>query len=148
MHAVKTRIIRWLILWILNDWVSICALSWSLYVCIINLDFLYLFDMSECLISFTNPKLKIRTSRRTASMMINSNTRFFSKSFISFRLEFIKIKVRVEMRAFSNWFECEFLSWRKTMISATFWYFNNRRLIRVDLIAKNSDDKLFRQSND
>ncbi len=30
MHAVKARIIRWLILWIVDDWVSINVLSWSL----------------------------------------------------------------------------------------------------------------------
>jgi hypothetical protein len=30
IHAVKARIIRWLILWIVDDWMSISVLSWSL----------------------------------------------------------------------------------------------------------------------
>ncbi len=152
MIAVKARIIRWLILWIVRNWVSISVLPWSLYAWITSLNFSYASDVFECLISSTNLKLKIRTSRRTFSMMINSNTRLFSRSFISFRLEFSN----VEMRASSNWFECGFSSWRKTMISAKFWYRSDRDLARVDLviannlmiandlmISKNSSDKLF-----
>jgi hypothetical protein len=93
--------------------------------------------MSECLISFTNLKLKVRTFLRTASMMINSNTRFFSKSLISFRLDSAKIETKIER--FSNWFECESSSWRKTIILAKFWYLSDRRLTRLDLmIASNS----------
>jgi hypothetical protein len=147
--------------------VSIHVLSWSLYAWIINLNFPYASNVLECLISFTNLKLKIRTSRETFSMMINSNTRFFSRSFISLRLEFSNVRVKIEMRTSSNWFECEFSSWRKTMISAKFWYRNDERLAWVDLmiagelvisnesvivnelvISKNSTDKLFRWSND
>jgi hypothetical protein len=155
MHVVKAKIIRWFILWIINDWINICALSWLLYICIINLDFLYAFNVSKYLISFTNLKLKIRTSWKTISMMIDSNIRFFNKSFISFRFNFIKMKMRIEMRTSLNWFECEFSSWKKTMISAKFWYLNDKRLTRVDLmivndwmISKNSADKLFWWSDD
>jgi hypothetical protein len=93
--------------------------------------------MSECLISFTNLKLKIRTFLRTASMMINSNTRFFNKSLISFRLDSTKIEMRTNDERHSIWFECESSSWRKTMISAKFWYLNDRRLARVDLVLAN-----------
>jgi hypothetical protein len=93
--------------------------------------------MSECLISFTNLKLKIRTFLRTTTMMINSNTRFFSKSLISFRLDSAKIETRIESEWSSNWFECESSSWRKTIISARFWYLSDRRLARVDLVIAN-----------
>jgi hypothetical protein len=103
--------------------------------------------MSECLISSTNLKLKIQTFLRTASMMINSNTRFFSKSLISFRLDFAKIEMRANDKRHSDWFECESSSksssWRKTMISAKFWYLSDRRLARIDLVIANdlmSDD--------
>jgi hypothetical protein len=116
----------------IDDWVSISVLSWSLYVWITNLNFSYAFDVLECLISSTNLKLKIRTSRETFSMMINSNTRLSSKSFTSFRLEFSKI----EMKTSSNWFENSSF-WRKTMISAKFWYFSDRRLARVSLVIAN-----------
>jgi hypothetical protein len=91
--------------------------------------------MSECLISSTNLKLKIRTSLKTASMMINSNTRFSSKSLISFRLDFVKIEV--EDKRYSNWFECRLSSWRNKMMSTKFWYLSDRRLARVDLMLAN-----------
>jgi hypothetical protein len=105
--------------------------------------------MSECLISSTNLKLKIRTFLRTASMMINSNTRFFSKSLISFRLDFAKIEMRADDEKHSNWFKCESSSWRKTMISAKFWYLNDRRLARLNLvIANDSASRLFWWSDD
>jgi hypothetical protein len=59
------------------------------------------------------------------------------------------------MKTSSNWFECESSSWRKTMISATFWYLSDRRLARIDLviandlvISKSSADRLFWWSDD
>ncbi len=112
--------------------------------------------MSECLILSTNLKLKIRTFLRTATMMINLNTCFFSKSLISFRLEFAKIAAKIKDERFSNWFECESSSSRKIVISAKFWYLSNVRLAQVNLmivndlliasdlmISKNFVDKLF-----
>jgi hypothetical protein len=149
MHVVRTRIIRWLILWMIDEWVSINVLSWSLYVWITSLNFSYASDVFECSISSTNLKLKIRRSRETVSMMINSNTRFFNKSFISFRLEFSKIEMRDEIKdkRFSNWFESESSFWRKTMISAKFRYLNDRRLARVNLM-RDSTDELFKWSDD
>jgi hypothetical protein len=145
VHAVRTRIIRWLILWMIDDWMSISVLSWLLYVCIINLNFSYASDVLECLISSTNLKLKIRTSRKTFSMMINSNTRLFNKSFISLRLEFSKMKIKNDVS--SNWFESKSSFWRKTMISAKFWYLNDRRLVRVNLM-RDSIDEFFWWSDD
>jgi hypothetical protein len=139
MHAVRTRINRWFILWMIDDWMSISVLSWSLYVWITSLNFSYASDVLECLISSTNLKLKIRTSRETFSMMINSNTRLFNKSFISFRLESSKVEMKDEIKnkIFSNWFESELLFWRKTMISAKFWYLSDRRLARMSLMIAN-----------
>jgi hypothetical protein len=114
--------------------------------------------VSECLISSTNLKLNIRTSQDIALMMISSKTRFSNKSLISFRLDFIKIEIRIKSEELSNWFESESSSWRKTMISAKFWYLNNRRLARINLmimidliiskssdlmISRDSDNKLF-----
>jgi hypothetical protein len=149
----------------IDDWVSMSVLLWSLYAWITSLNFSYASDVLECLISSTNLKLKIRTSRETFSMMINSNTRLFSKSFISFRLESSKIGIKDEIanKISSNWFESESSSWRKTMISAKFWYLSDRRLARVDLVIANelmisggsglmisgdSADKLFWWSDD
>jgi hypothetical protein len=145
MHAVRTRIIRWLILWIVRYWVNISVLPWSLYAWITSLNFSYASDVLGCLISFTNLKLKIRTSRETFSMMINSNTRLSSRSFISLRLEFSNVEVEVKTRAFLNWFECGSSSWRKTMSSAKFWYRSGRRLVRVDIVIASdwSDDCTF-----
>jgi hypothetical protein len=137
MIVARTRIIRWLILWMIDDCVKISVLSWSLYAWITNLNFSYAFDVLECLISSTNLKLKIRTSRRTFSMMINSNTRLSSRSFISLRLEFSKMKIEIEMKTSSNWFECGSSSWRKTMISAKFWYLSDRRFVRMNLVIAN-----------
>jgi hypothetical protein len=98
-------------------------------------------------------EIEIRTFLRTTTTMINSNTRFFNKSLISFRLDFAKIEMRNER--FSNWFECESSSWKKTMISAKFWYLSDRRLARIDLmiandlvISKVAADRLFWWSDD
>jgi hypothetical protein len=123
--------------------------------------------MSECLISSTNLKLKIRKFLRM-SMIVNSNTRFFSNSLISFDLDSANIETRIENKRFSNWFEWfsnwlkwRSSSWRKTMISTKFWYLSDRRLAWVNLviandlviasdlmISKSSVDKLFWWSDD
>jgi hypothetical protein len=70
-------------------------------------------------------------------MMINSNTRFFNKSLISFRLDFAKIETRIKNKDFSNWFENESSFSRKTIISTKFWYRNNKRLTRINLMIVN-----------
>jgi hypothetical protein len=72
-------------------------------------------------------------------MMINSNTRFSSRSFISLRLEFSKVGIEIwdGDRELSNWFESESSFWRKTVISVKFWYLSEWRLARVGLVIAN-----------
>ncbi len=75
---------RWLIRWMIDDWVKIRILFWSLNVWIINLNFSNAFSVLECLISFTKRKLKIRTSADTFFLLIDINISFSSRSTISF----------------------------------------------------------------
>ncbi len=68
----------------MNDWVRTSVLFWFLKACIIKRNFSKTFSMFECFISFTNRKLKIRTSIDTSSLLIDSKTSFSSSSTISF----------------------------------------------------------------
>ncbi len=81
-HAIK----RWLIRWIINDWINIKFLFWSLNVCITNRDFSNALSISRYLISFTNEKLNMQTSNDTSFLFIDWKTFFSMKSFISFCL--------------------------------------------------------------
>jgi hypothetical protein len=81
-HTIK----RWLTCWIINDWINIKFLFWSLNVCITSRDFLKTLSISRCLISFTNRKLNMRTSNDTSSLFIDRKTSFSMRSFISFCL--------------------------------------------------------------
>jgi hypothetical protein len=129
MLAAMTRIIRWLILWIVDVCVSINVFSWSLYVWITNLDFSYACEVSECFISSTKRKLKIRTFFDTSEIVIISKTCRFNKSLIFFRLDSTKIEVKVEVDEDESTSSC-----RNTVISAKFWYLTDRRLARVSLV--------------
>jgi hypothetical protein len=60
-HTIK----RWLIRWIMSDWINIRFLFWSLNVCTTSRDFSNALSVSRCLISFTNRKLNMRTSNDT-----------------------------------------------------------------------------------
>ncbi len=51
--TMRHTIRRWLIRWIINDWVNIRFLFWSLNVCITNRDFSKALLISKCLILFT-----------------------------------------------------------------------------------------------
>ncbi len=84
--TMKHTIRRWLIRWIINDWINIKFLFWSLNVCITNRDFLNVLSISKCLISFTNRKLNMRTSDNTSFLFIDWKTFFSMKSLISFCL--------------------------------------------------------------
>ncbi len=81
-HTIK----RWLIRWIINDWVNIKFLFWSLNVCITSRVFSNVLSISKCLISFTNQKLNMQTSNDTSSLLINWKTSFSMTSLISFCL--------------------------------------------------------------
>jgi hypothetical protein len=77
---------RWLIRWMIDDWVKTRILFWSLNVWITSLNFSNVFSVLECLISFTKQKLKIRTSVDTFSLLTDINTSFSNRLAISFRL--------------------------------------------------------------
>jgi hypothetical protein len=77
---------RWLIRWMIDDWVKTRTLFWSLNVWIISLNFWNAFSVLECLISFTKRELKIRTSADTFFLLTDINTAFPSKPAISFCL--------------------------------------------------------------
>jgi hypothetical protein len=81
-HTIK----RWLIRWIVDDWVNIRFLFWSLNVCTTSRDFSNALLISRCLISFTNRKLKMRTSDDTSFLLIDWKTSFSMRSLISFCL--------------------------------------------------------------
>jgi hypothetical protein len=79
-HTIK----RWLTRWIMNDWVNIRFLFWSLNICITNRDFSNALSISKCLIWFTNRKLNMQTSNNTSFLFIDWKTFFSMKSLISF----------------------------------------------------------------
>jgi hypothetical protein len=81
-HTINRSLTRWMI----NDWVNIKFLFWSLNVCITSRDFSKTLSVSKCLISFTNRKLNMRTSNDTSSLLIDRKTSFSMRSFISFCL--------------------------------------------------------------
>ncbi len=84
--TMKHTIKRWLIRWIMKNWINIKFLFWSLNVWITNRDFLNVLSISKCLISFTNRKLNTRTLNDTSFLFINRKTCFSMRSFISFCL--------------------------------------------------------------
>jgi hypothetical protein len=67
-----------------DDWVKTRILFWSLNAWITNLDFSNALSISECLISFTKRKLKIRTSVDTFFLLTGMNTPFSSRPAIFF----------------------------------------------------------------
>jgi hypothetical protein len=84
--TMKYTIKRWLIHWIINDWINTKFLFWSLNVCITNRNFSNVLSISKCLISSTNRKLNMRTSNDTSFLLINWKTFFSMRSLISFYL--------------------------------------------------------------
>jgi hypothetical protein len=79
-HTIK----RWLTRRIINDWVNIKFLFWSLNVCITSRDFSNALSILRCLISSTNRKLNMRTSDDTSFLLIDRKTFFSMRSLISF----------------------------------------------------------------
>jgi hypothetical protein len=79
-HTIK----RWLIRWIIDDWVNIKFLFWSLNVCTTSRDFSNALSISRCLISFTNRKLNMRTSDDTSFLLTDRKTFFSMRSLIFF----------------------------------------------------------------
>ncbi len=142
MFTVMTKIIRWLIFWIVDACVNTNVFSWSLYVWITNLDFSYACEMFECFISSTKRKLKMRTFLDTFEMMIISKTCRFNKSFIYFRLDSAKVEVKMKINDDESTSSC-----RNTVISAKFWYRSDRRLARMSL-AEISDARFWFSSSD
>jgi hypothetical protein len=106
---------------IIRIWVRTNVFFWSLYVWITSLDFSYVCDVSECLISSTNRELKIRMFSEILSIVISSNIRFFNKSFITFLRDSTNVRL-------------DWSSWRKTIMFATFWYLESKRFARTDLV--------------
>jgi hypothetical protein len=84
--TMRHMIRRWLTCWIINDWINIKFLFWSLNVWITNRDFSNALSISKCLISFTNRKLNMQTSNDTSFLFIDRKTFFSMRSFISFCL--------------------------------------------------------------
>jgi hypothetical protein len=74
--TMKHKIKRWLIRWIINNWVNIKFLFWSLNVCITNRDFSNALSISRWLISSTNRKLNMRTFIDTSLLLIDWKTSF------------------------------------------------------------------------
>jgi hypothetical protein len=81
-HTIR----RWLTRCIVNDWINIKFLFWSLKVCTTSRDFSNVLSISRCLISFTNRKLNMRTSNDTSFIFIDWKTSFSMRSLISFCL--------------------------------------------------------------
>jgi hypothetical protein len=82
--TMRHTINRWLTRWIINDWINIKFLFWSLNVCTTNRDFSNALSISKCLISSTNRKLNMRTSDDTSFLLINRKTIFSMRSLIFF----------------------------------------------------------------
>jgi hypothetical protein len=81
-HTIK----RWLIRCIINDWINIKFLFWSLNVCITNFYFSNALSISKCLILFTNRKLNMRTFDDTSFLLTDWKTFFLMRSMISYCL--------------------------------------------------------------
>jgi hypothetical protein len=94
---------RWLILWIIDDWVKTRISFWFLTVWTINLNFSNALSVFECLISFTKRKLKIRTSESISALLIDKKISFSSKSTIFCCLDAMSdesavIELRIKLR--------------------------------------------------
>jgi hypothetical protein len=85
--TMRHTIRRWLIRWMIDDWINIKFLFWSLNVCITSRDFSNALSMSKCLISSTNRELKMRTSSDTSFLSTDWKTFFSMRSLISFCLD-------------------------------------------------------------
>jgi hypothetical protein len=84
--TMRHTIRRWLIRWIVNNWVNIRFLFRSLNVCITNRDFSNALSISRCLISSTNRELNMRISDDTSFLLTDLKTFFSMRSLISFCL--------------------------------------------------------------
>jgi hypothetical protein len=95
---------RWLIFWMMSDWVRTRILFWSLKAWITNLNFSNALSVLECLISFTKRELKIRTLRKTSVLLTDKKISFSSNSTISCCLDAMNdestlvIELRVKLR--------------------------------------------------
>ncbi len=81
-HIIKC----WLTYSIINDWVNIKFLFWSLNVCITSRDFSNALLISRCLISFKNRKLNMQTFVNTSFLLTDWKTSFSMSLLISFCL--------------------------------------------------------------
>jgi hypothetical protein len=88
--TTRYTINRWLIRWIVDDWINIKFLFWSLNVCITSRDFSNVLSISKSLISSTNRELNIRTSDDTSFLLTEWKTFFSMRSFIFFCLNAAK----------------------------------------------------------
>jgi hypothetical protein len=84
--TMRYTIKRWLIRWMINNWINIIFLFWSLNVCITSRDFSNALSISRCLISFTNRKLNMRTFDDTSFLLTDWKASFSMRSLISFCL--------------------------------------------------------------
>jgi hypothetical protein len=84
--TMRDTIKHWLTRWIINDWVNIKFLFWSLNFCITSRDFSNALSISTCLILFTNRKLNIQTFVDTSFLLTDWKTFFSMNSLISFCL--------------------------------------------------------------
>jgi hypothetical protein len=127
---------RWLILWMIDDWVRTRILFWFLKVWTINLNFSNALSMLECLILFTKRKLKIRTSERTSVLLIDKKISFSSNSAIFCCLDAmndesavieLKIKLRyaIEAKYFLDRSRSRLIDSVRTIESMTKWSFSN-----------------------
>jgi hypothetical protein len=81
--TMRYTIRRWLIRWMIDDWVNTRFLFWSLNVCTTSRDFSNALSISRCLISSTNRKLNMRTSDDT-SFLLTVGSPLYDMGTISF----------------------------------------------------------------
>jgi hypothetical protein len=88
----------------MSDWIKTKVLFWFLKACTTNLNFSNVLSVSECLISFTKRKLKIRTSEEISILFIDKKISFSSNSAIFCCLDAMNdestlmIELRVKLR--------------------------------------------------
>jgi hypothetical protein len=138
-ETTRQMIRDWLTRWMIDDWIKIRILFWSLNVWITSLSFLNAFSVSEFLTSSTNRELKIRIFADTSLLLIDKKTSFSNRSTISFCLNamndelmlmILKMTLTIDAKYFLNRPRSRFIDSMSTIES----------MMRFELVCSDDED--------